>query len=237
MGGQHRPDRPPERVPDLPSGGRGSGDCAGPDHAGRHRAGQPDHDRGRPLWTAGHSGRNPGAPAVDHRASPALRRPASVRLRGAVSSARTQGDGRMARLIGHQEIEDIALGAAVLGTGGGGDPYIGKLMAVQSIRECGPVRMVSADEIADDAQVAMAAMMGAPTVMVEKLPSGKEVVDAFLALQAYLGRKIHYTTSAEAGGLNSTIPFTVAARLKIPIVDADGMGRAFPELQMVTPTM
>ena len=143
----------------------------------------------------------------------------------------------MARLIGPQEIEDIALGAAVLGTGGGGDPYIGKLMAVQSIRECGPVQMVSAHEIDDDAQVAMAAMMGAPTVMVEKLPSGKEVVDAFRALQAYLGRRIDYTTSAEAGGLNSTIPFTVAARLNIPIVDADGMGRAFPELQMVTPTM
>ncbi len=143
----------------------------------------------------------------------------------------------MARLIGQKEIEDIALGAAVLGTGGGGDPYIGRLMAVRSIRECGPVTMVSADEIDDQAQVAMAAMMGAPTVMVEKLPSGKEVVEAFLALQAYLGRKIDYTTSAEAGGLNSTIPFTVAARLQIPIVDADGMGRAFPELQMVTPTM
>jgi uncharacterized protein len=143
----------------------------------------------------------------------------------------------VARLIGQQEIEDIALGAAVLGTGGGGDPYIGKLMAVKSIRECGPARMVSADEIEDDAQVAMAAMMGAPTVMVEKLPSGREVVEAFLALQAYLGRKIDYTTSAEAGGLNSTIPFTVAARLNIPIVDADGMGRAFPEIQMVTPTM
>jgi uncharacterized protein len=143
----------------------------------------------------------------------------------------------MARLIGQQEIEDIALGAAVLGTGGGGDPYIGKLMAIQTIRECGPAQMVSADEIDDEAQVAMAAMMGAPTVMVEKLPSGKEVVEAFLALQAYLGRKIDYTTSAEAGGLNSTIPFTVAARLNIPIVDADGMGRAFPELQMVTPTM
>ena len=42
--------------------------------------------------------------------------------------------------------------------------------------------MVWAHEIDDDAQVAMAAMMGAPTVMVEKLPGGKEVVDAFLAL-------------------------------------------------------
>src|SRR5258707_4694198 len=233
MGGPDRRDRPPERVPDLSRGGRGSGDRAGPDHAGRHRTGQPDHDRGRPLWTASHRDRHPGAAAVDHRAGPALRRPASVRLCAAVSSARPRGGGRMSRLIGQREIEDIALGAAVLGTGGGGDPYIGKLMAVQSIRECGPALMVSADEIDDDAQVAMAAMMGAPTVMVEKLPSGKEVVEAFLALQAYLGRKIDYTTSAEAGGLNSTIPFTVAARLNIPIVDADGMGRAFPELQMV----
>jgi DUF917 family protein len=33
------------------------------------------------------------------------------------------------------------------------------------------------------------------------------------------------------------MPFTVASRLGIPLVDADGMGRAFPELQMVTPTM
>ena len=34
--------------------------------------------------------------------------------------------------------------------------------------------------------------------------------------------------SIEAGGLNSTTPFAVAAQLGIPLVDADGMGRAFP---------
>lgn len=33
------------------------------------------------------------------------------------------------RKIGIPEIEDIALGAALLGAGGGGDPYIGKLVA------------------------------------------------------------------------------------------------------------
>lgn len=143
----------------------------------------------------------------------------------------------MARLVGRQEIEDIALGAAVLGTGGGGDPYIGKLMAIQNIQQYGPVQLVTADEIDDDCLVVPTAMMGAPTVMVEKLPSGRELADAFLALQAYLGQKVAYTTSGEAGGLNSTIPFTVAARLGIPVVDADGMGRAFPELQMVTPTL
>ncbi|MEA2527986.1 MAG: uncharacterized protein QOF73_5213, partial [Thermomicrobiales bacterium] len=33
------------------------------------------------------------------------------------------------RQITAEQLEDIALGAAVLGTGGGGDPYVGKLMA------------------------------------------------------------------------------------------------------------
>ena len=142
------------------------------------------------------------------------------------------------REIGVGELEDIALGAAVLGTGGGGDPYIGKLMARGVIQRRGPVRLIETGELADDDLVVPTAMMGAPTVMVEKIPKGDEIVDAFKALQAYLGgQPIRATMSIEAGGLNSTTPFTVAAELGIPLVDADGMGRAFPELQMVTPTL
>jgi len=141
------------------------------------------------------------------------------------------------RLIHPENLEDIALGATVLGTGGGGDPYVGKLMALQAIRRSGPVQLVDPSEVDDDAIIAHTAMMGAPTVMVEKLPNGREIEHALLSLQSYLGKKIDYTTSAEAGGINSTIPFTVAARLGLPMVDADGMGRAFPELQMVTPTL
>lgn len=30
------------------------------------------------------------------------------------------------------------------------------------------------------------------------------------------------------------LPFALAARRGLPVIDADGMGRAFPELQMVT---
>ena len=141
------------------------------------------------------------------------------------------------RLIHPENLEDLAVGAAVLGTGGGGDPYIGKLMAIQAIREFGPVQLISPDELADDALVVPSAMMGAPTVMVEKIPSGQEIIQAFEALQAYLGRKIDATVSIEAGGLNSTTPFGVAAQMGIPLVDADGMGRAFPEIQMVTCTL
>ena len=80
-------------------------------------------------------------------------------------------------------------------------------------------------------------MMGAPTVLVEKIPSGTEVLDAYRMLEQRLQCRAIATVSAEAGGVNSMIPIVVAATLKVPLVDADGMGRAFPEIQMVTPTL
>jgi hypothetical protein len=139
--------------------------------------------------------------------------------------------------LAEADLDDLAVGAAILGTGGGGNPYVGKLLARAAIREHGPVTIVDVDEVPDDALVVPSAMMGAPTVIVEKLPSGEEALQAFAALQEHLGREITHTMPIEAGGLNSTMPFTVAARLGIPVVDADGMGRAFPEVQMVTATI
>lgn len=136
--------------------------------------------------------------------------------------------------IDAQMVEDIAIGAAFLGTGGGGDPYVGKLMALQAIEKYGPVKLLDVEEIPDDAQIVPAAMMGAPTVLVEKVPSGEEVFRAFNILKDYLGTEIYATIPIEAGGVNSMIPIAVAATQGLPLVNADGMGRAFPELQMVT---
>jgi len=141
------------------------------------------------------------------------------------------------RMLTEQHIDDLALGAAVLGTGGGGDPYIGRLLAIEAIRKYGPVEMLTLDEIGDDELVVPVAMMGAPTVMVEKIPNGREIVAAFKALAGYLGQPIAAVMSIEAGGLNSIMPISVAAEMGLPLVDCDGMGRAFPEIQMVTHTI
>ena len=141
------------------------------------------------------------------------------------------------RLLTEEELEDLAIGAAILGTGGGGNPYVGKLLAQQAIAEYGPVEVVSLDEVPDDAVTVFSAMMGAPTVMVEKVPRGDELVRAFEALGENLGRSITHVVPAEVGGINSTLPIAAAARLRLPLVDADGMGRAFPEIQMCTPTI
>ncbi|TFD08208.1 DUF917 domain-containing protein [Cryobacterium sp. TMT1-66-1] len=135
------------------------------------------------------------------------------------------------------EITDLARGAAVLGTGGGGDPYIGALLATAALRKFGDVTVVTLDELPSDAVVLTVAMMGAPTVMVEKLPSLDEVISPVLALGTHLGRPVTHIACAEIGGVNSTIPIAAAAALGLPLLDADGMGRAFPELQMVLPTL
>ena len=144
---------------------------------------------------------------------------------------------KILRTIYAEDLEDIAIGGAILGTGGGGDPYVGKLMAQEAIRKHGPVKLVDVEDLADDALVVPVCMMGAPTVMTEKLPQGDELINAFRKLEQLLGRKIDAVLCGEAGGVNSTTPFVVAAASGLPLVDGDGMGRAYPELQMVTFTM
>ena len=143
----------------------------------------------------------------------------------------------MSWMISLDMIAPLARGAAVLGTGGGGDPYIGSLLAEQALREHGPVTAVSLEEVPDDALALTVSMMGAPTVMVEKLPSLDEIVAPVRALEKHLGRKMTHVACAEVGGVNSTIPIAAAAVLGLPLIDADGMGRAFPELQMLLPTL
>ena len=133
-----------------------------------------------------------------------------------------------------ETIEYLAIGAAVLGTGGGGDPYLGKLMAKQAIKEKGDVPLITVDDLADDDWVIPTAMMGAPSVMLEKLPNGTEPESCFKTAQGFLDKPAVATMSVEAGGINSCIPVYAAARLGIPLVDADGMGRAFPEIPMVS---
>ncbi|MER7014027.1 DUF917 domain-containing protein [Saccharopolyspora sp. NPDC000359] len=141
------------------------------------------------------------------------------------------------REIAQTDLADIARGAAILGTGGGGDPHIGRLLASASLREHGPVALTPLDEVPADAAVLPVAMMGAPTVMVEKLPSIEQIGLAAHTLADYLGRELTHIACAEAGGVNSLIPVAAAAQLGLPLIDADGMGRAFPEIQMVLPTL
>jgi DUF917 family protein len=138
------------------------------------------------------------------------------------------------RMITIDDIDDLAIGSTFLGTGGGGDPYVGSLLCKEAISQYGPVPLVSVDELPDDANVFSVAGMGAPTVMIEKLFSVEYAHVSVSALEARLGRTATAIISAEIGGLNSVTPVAYAAMRRLPIVDADGMGRAFPSIDMTT---
>ena len=135
--------------------------------------------------------------------------------------------------ITRDDLADLARGATLLGTGGGGDPYIG-MMLVQGVLGDGAITILDPDEIADDLFVIPTAQMGAPTVMIEKIPAGTEPTLSLRILEEHLGRTADATMPIECGGINSMIPLIVAAETGLPVVDADGMGRAFPELSMET---
>ncbi|MFH5811569.1 DUF917 domain-containing protein [Companilactobacillus sp. FL22-1] len=140
----------------------------------------------------------------------------------------------MSRELFAEDIKEIAIGAALLGSGGGGNPYIGKLMALSMIKKNGPVKLISPEEAPDDELFVSASGIGAPAVSLEKFPNGSEFKRSFEMLENYYGKKIYGTFPIEAGGINSMIPIVAASDMNLPIVDADGMGRAFPELQMST---
>ena len=131
-------------------------------------------------------------------------------------------------------LEDFIRGAAFLGTGGGGDPYMGRLMLQHQFQNGRTVNVLEPIELADDARVVAVLTMGAPTVINEKVPSGQATVAALRKMEQQLGCKFEAIMPIEAGGINGTLPLVVGAMTGLPVVDIDGMGRAFPELQMTT---
>lgn len=129
------------------------------------------------------------------------------------------------------DVECIAIGATILGTGGGGNPYRGKVQALVHLERDYALRVVKLDELPDEALVVPVGGMGAPTIALEKIGRGDEGKAAVEALAAHLGVEVTATIPFEVGGRNSFMPLIAAAQLGLPTVDGDGMGRAFPQLQ------
>jgi DUF917 family protein len=139
-----------------------------------------------------------------------------------------------AMLIGLDDIDALARGCSVLGTGGGGEVTTGALVARQAISENGPVRLVALSDLADDGILMPVGGIGAPSVTAEKIGSGHEVEFLREAVEQALGKPVIALMASEIGGGNGLYPIAAAARMGLPLVDGDAIGRAFPEVHMVT---
>lgn len=130
-----------------------------------------------------------------------------------------------------EELVPLATGAWILGAGGGGDPYHALLNLQSLYREGRVVHLMDPLDLGDDAQVAVVSTMGAPLVGEERLTDPTMATLAVRQMEEHLGREFDAVMSLEIGGSNAFQPLMVAAEMGIPVVDADTMGRAYPEAQ------
>jgi len=133
-----------------------------------------------------------------------------------------------------EDIESLAVGAWILGTGGGGSPYLGLLNLRRLYAEGYRVQLMSPLDLDDDDHVAVVSNMGAPLIGQERLADSRNIARAVEMQEEFAGFKFRAVMSVEIGGGNGTQALMAAAHLNIPVVDADCMGRAFPEAQMTS---
>ena len=139
----------------------------------------------------------------------------------------------MTREITSSDIPALAAGAAVFGTGGGGAVSTAQMGAEAALAEHGPVRLLSVDDMGPDDTVIAMSGVGAPTVGIEMLTSDEQPGTLLAEAQRVSGRTITAVMPTEIGGSNGVGPVAWAAQLGLDVLDADGMGRAFPEATMV----
>lgn len=130
-----------------------------------------------------------------------------------------------------EDLRALARGCAVLGAGGGGDPGPLLLMAERALDPERGIEVLAPEEVDPERLVVPAGLIGAPTVAVERIWNGEEGRLLRDAVERIFRVGVAALMPYEIGGANGLLPLIWAARLGLPLVDADGMGRAFPEMQ------
>lgn len=144
----------------------------------------------------------------------------------------------MAYRLNRDQMHDIATGACILASGGGGSYQAAKRLLDKGVPPGAGATVVEVGEVVDASWLCVCAHMGAPSALfhtTNEFAAG----NAFESFQQYL-RQTHpqfpgtlsYVLPIEVGAINSIAPLTVAVQRRIPVIDADGAGRAIPTLPL-----
>lgn len=142
-----------------------------------------------------------------------------------------------------QDLHDILLGAAIVGTGGGGSLVSGLQVVNKALDDGLDFYLASPEEVKDDAMLGTPYGCGSISPFseeqqkkydaMEKIDVGQETA-AMRALEKYYNTEFYGVIATELGGNNTAVALETAARLGKPILDADPAGRSVPCLQHTT---
>nr|WP_246233188.1 DUF917 domain-containing protein [Nakamurella aerolata] len=133
------------------------------------------------------------------------------------------------------DLDRFLRGAALLGSGGGGEAALFGARLVDQLPSDGLELVSMAEAVAAGlGTVAAVGMIGATSVLTEKLPNGNEIAGSVVAAERWCGRRIDAVMPVEAAGVNAILPVLTAAQLGLPLVDADFTGRALPRFDQLS---
>jgi DUF917 family protein len=135
--------------------------------------------------------------------------------------------------IKKKDVPILALGSKMLACGGGGHTQTIEHLLLSIMSEHDVIIVKSISEIADEWVVAVG-MMGSPVLYGENIPSGEEGIQVLRKYETESKKRANALISLEIGGMNALTPLVTALQAGLPVIDGDGMGRAFPELYMTT---
>ncbi|KAL5356246.1 hypothetical protein BJX96DRAFT_186202 [Aspergillus floccosus] len=135
------------------------------------------------------------------------------------------------------DLEFIATGTGVLGTGGGGPSRLQYLQCLDILHNSpGKMRVVPLSRLNDSDVCVSGSWYGAPSVAGERLPAGNELALAMEACVRISGKiDANVAVTGEIGGGNGLSVFPMGVEHGIPLADGDMMGRAYPTMAHCLP--
>jgi DUF917 family protein len=152
------------------------------------------------------------------------------------SQSRTQSPGGTP--LDAEALEDALVGSSYLGTGGGGSLAEARELIAKDLAAGLAFTMLSVSDLADSDRVAcpygLASLAPTSPEMQERLDAIGETAEpvqlAFETLERHIGQKFAAVILGEIGPLSLAEGLSIAARLGVPALDADTVGRAVPEI-------
>ena len=142
--------------------------------------------------------------------------------------------------LNRDQMQDVAIGACILGAGGGGSYQAAKRLVDKAMPSDAVATVVEAGEVDDASWLCVSAHMGAPSALF-RATNEFAAANAFDDFEKYLRQTdpgfpgtFGYVLPIELGAINSIAPLTVAVQRGIPVIDADGAGRSIPTLLLHT---
>ena len=132
--------------------------------------------------------------------------------------------------------EILRAGSHFLGSGGGLDFEISKLMLRDQMKVRSSV-VITLDSLKSDDCIVVISYMGCPTIEAEKNFNISHTRKLIEKIEYISQRKINAFAMWGVAGGGAFLPIFMSSYFEIPIIDADLTGRCFPALQMLSTNM